>query len=311
MARRPEVADPEAQGVHWTYSVRDGRLGVDRVEGTKVERMVFDFAFGSGRHATTFVSLLPSAPGMSPGSRESRLTYFVRDDSLGITPAQKATDHSPGVNPMGRDRDPDETLHCFACHVTTFSEHDLLRLDVATMRAGVGCERCHGPGEAHVAAARRGGSGSSLSFGKVWTADGQMQICGECHRHPSQAAPGQIRPDNPVIARFQPVGLMQSACYRRSDGALSCMTCHNPHSVASTDRSSYEASCLSCHAPSTVPPSARSLPATAASTATCRPATPASASPLPTTGSGSDATSKAVGDKAPDLDPHRTPGSLP
>ena len=79
--------------------------------------------------------LFPSAPGISPRSRESRLTYFARDRSLGITPAQKATDHSPGVNPMGRDRDPNETLHCFACHVTSFSEQDLLRLDVATMRA--------------------------------------------------------------------------------------------------------------------------------------------------------------------------------
>ena len=50
-----------------------------------------------------------------------------------------------------------------------------------------------------------------------------------------------IRADNPRIARFQPVGLMQSACYTRSEGALSCVNCHDPHSRAATDRASYEA----------------------------------------------------------------------
>ena len=89
----------------------------------------------------------------------------------------------------------------------------------------------------------------TMPFGKVWTAEGQMRLCGDCHRHPSQAPPGEIRADNPKIARFQPVGLMQSACYTRSDGALSCVNCHDPHSRASTDRASYAAACLACHQP--------------------------------------------------------------
>jgi hypothetical protein len=76
-----------------------------------------------------------------------------------------------------------------------------------------------------------------------------MRLCGDCHRHPAQAPPGEIRADNPRIARFQPVGLMQSACYTKSDGALSCVNCHDPHSPASTDRASYAAACLACHKP--------------------------------------------------------------
>jgi hypothetical protein len=59
--------------------------------------------------------------------------------------------------------------------------------------------------------------------------------------------PGSIRPDNPGLVRHQAVGLMQSACYARSDGALGCSTCHDPHARASRDRASYEAICLSCH----------------------------------------------------------------
>jgi predicted CXXCH cytochrome family protein len=59
--------------------------------------------------------------------------------------------------------------------------------------------------------------------------------------------PGSIRVDNPGLVRHQPVGLMQSACYIRSNGALTCLTCHDPHARTSEDRLSYEAICLSCH----------------------------------------------------------------
>ena len=88
----------------------------------------------------------------------------------------------------------------------------------------------------------------SLPFGPDgWTADTQMKLCGECHRHPAGAPPGQIRPDNPILARFQPVGLMQSKCYKQSGGAVSCVTCHDPHARASPDRAGYDAKCLECH----------------------------------------------------------------
>jgi hypothetical protein len=56
-----------------------------------------------------------------------------------------------------------------------------------------------------------------------------------------------IKPEYPVLVRFQPVGLMQSACYLKSQGALSCSTCHDPHARTSTDTPAYEAVCLSCH----------------------------------------------------------------
>src|SRR5258707_6919841 len=75
----------------------------------------------------------------------------------------------------------------------------------------------------------------------------QMRMSGACHRLPGMGDPALIRPDNPVLARFQPVGLMQSACYRKGGGALSCVTCHDPHAKTSTDRAGYEAVCLSCH----------------------------------------------------------------
>ncbi|HEU5117998.1 MAG TPA: multiheme c-type cytochrome, partial [Isosphaeraceae bacterium] len=199
-----------------------------------------------GQHATTFVTLKKTGSG-SPSSREHRMTYFAKDEDLELTPGQSLSEHQPGRNPMGVDRGPGETVRCFGCHSTTVSDFSPDYLDVQTLRPNIGCERCHGPGGSHVEAARREGGDISMPFGKVWTAEGQMKLCGDCHRHPSQAPPGEIRPDNLLLARFQPVGLMQSACYKKSGGDLSCVNCHNPHDRASTEPAHYIASCLSCH----------------------------------------------------------------
>ena len=80
-----------------------------------------------------------------------------------------------------------------------------------------------------------------------WTAAEQLEQCGQCHRTPEMVRAGSIRLDNPALVRHQPVGLAQSACYVQSQGALSCVTCHDPHARTSTDHLSYEAACLSCH----------------------------------------------------------------
>src|SRR5205823_5293708 len=67
-----------------------------------------------------------------------------------------------------------------------------------------------------------------------------------------------------LLARFQPVGLMQSKCYTESGGTFSCVTCHDPHARASADRASYDAVCLSCHAgrgPPRAPASSTAQPA--------------------------------------------------
>jgi hypothetical protein len=61
------------------------------------------------------------------------------------------------------------------------------------------------------------------------------------------AGPASIVPENTTLVRHQPVGLMQSACYTRTGGGLSCSTCHDPHARPSTDTAAYEAVCRSCH----------------------------------------------------------------
>ncbi len=243
------VVDPEDPEAAWTYHHTDGRLAVDRAEAASVERLLIEFALGSGRHATTFVTLDADDPAR-PSSREHRLTHFAHDDHLGITPGQTADDPGSGTGPLGRDLGPELTLRCFGCHTTRTSAEGPDRLDPSSWIANVECERCHGPARAHVEAARRGDEGPALAlpFGPGrWTTENQLLMCGDCHRHPTQAPPGALRADNPEIARFQPVGLMLSACFRGSEGVLSCVNCHDPHARSSTDRPGYDARCLGCH----------------------------------------------------------------
>ncbi len=244
------VTDPERPGVTWTYALRNQRLQVERAERAKIERLVFDFAFGSDHHATTFVSITDPA---KPTALEHRLTHFAEADSIGITPGQLSTGPVSGTTPRGRELTSKLVFKCFGCHSTPIMEGP--RKNTGTMIQNVSCERCHGPARSHVEAARRGRTDLSMPFGlEQWTAESQMKLCGQCHRHPSDAPPGIIRKDNSEMVRFQPVGLMQSKCYKKSRGELSCVTCHDPHARSSPDRTSYEASCLKCHqaAPQTI-----------------------------------------------------------
>ena len=243
-------ADPESPAVSWSYDHRDGNFLVDRKEVGIVEQFVLDYAFGSGHHATTFVTLVDPS---SPVILEHRLTHYAEGDALKITPGQRAAAPSPGTTPRGRTPSPDDTLKCFRCHATrTSASGSASRLVVNEVIPNVSCERCHGPARKHVEDARAGQADLAMSFGSGnWTAESQMKLCGQCHRHPSRATPGMIRPENTALARFQPVGISQSACYTRSQGAFSCVTCHDPHARASSDRLGYEQACLKCHEPST------------------------------------------------------------
>ncbi len=242
------VADPEHSEVSWGYRYRDGDLHIARTAQGKVEECVAEYAFGSGHHATTFVNVIdPKIPAIL----EHRITYYTKDRALGLTPGHDTVPPPPGLTPLGGVLPARDARKCFGCHTTqTSALDDKQKIDDATMIPNVSCERCHGPGRAHVEAARRGAPDAELAlpFGTDrFTADSLLMLCGTCHRHPSRARPGQIRADNPQLARFQPVGILASRCFRESGGAFSCVTCHDPHSRSSKDRAGYLEVCLSCH----------------------------------------------------------------
>jgi Cytochrome c554 and c-prime len=244
-------ADPERQGVCWTYRLKDGRFQAERHEAEEVEQFLIDYAFGSGRHATTFVTVTDRTPD-HPTMFEHRLTVFAHEEAPDITPGQgQARGPSrQGDGRTGRRYATPATLKCFECHTTTMSDRGRLALDESVMIPNIGCERCHGPGRSHIELARRKAEGDlfAMPFGLgSRTGAEEIRLCGSCHRLPETVDPAMIRPDYAPLVRFQPVGLMQSACYQKSQGALSCSTCHDPHARTSTDIPAYEAVCLSCH----------------------------------------------------------------
>ena len=243
------LPDPEAPDVSWRYSVDDGRLLVTRRQSGRTDRRVIDYALGSGTRATTFLSLISHGES-SPGALEHRLTHFTREDELRVTPGHRRPGPQAVRDPFGLNLPPAVTLDCLACHATRTSSRGEKRVDVAELIPNVSCERCHGPGLKHVEAARRGAGPGALRMpfgGDEAGADAEIRLCGRCHRLPDMLRPDMIRPDNPVVARFAPVGLLQSACFTRGDGSLRCTTCHDPHARASTDSAAYDARCLACH----------------------------------------------------------------
>ncbi len=144
---------------------------------------------------------------------------------------------------------------------------------------GIGCERCHGPGEAHVA---RWSSGEGLGKGQDPTivnpallpAAERREVCFQCHlgdanqteriiRHDREMT--SFRPGEPISAIFVPFRfavqtefdfglssqadrMILSACYTESGGKLECLTCHDPHvPVVEQPEDHVTRACLTCH----------------------------------------------------------------
>jgi hypothetical protein len=128
------------------------------------------------------------------------------------------------------------------CHATTLPSESL---HPEPRFYSVGCEACHGPGQAHIDAAKSQHP-SNQHMEKLGELGGTRinELCGTCHRTAKHVPKGESS-----TQRFQPYGLGLSQCFIKSGDRLTCITCHDPHKDVSTDTKSYEAICLGCHAP--------------------------------------------------------------
>jgi DmsE family decaheme c-type cytochrome len=123
---------------------------------------------------------------------------------------------------------------CQACHAERFEKllatpHGRLLRQAPELAARQGCEACHGPGEAHVAAGGGKGVGGLLSF-REEAAKARSEVCLACHQQEAE--------------RFQ---------FRRSEHKLTgvaCTDCHALHAPAPTTtllRQKTPDLCFSCH----------------------------------------------------------------
>jgi Cytochrome c554 and c-prime len=213
------------------------------IESGSAERAVIEWAFGAGAQGSTPVG------HVGDQYFEHRFSFYARLDGLAPTFGHPAHVTTP-IAKLGLLQDNHTITHCFSCHATGV-EQGTEGPELRRMRPGVQCERCHGPGSAHIAAAKQGSATAAVIREIVnpgrFSAKAQIEICGQCHRLATPGTGDEPELESPVTVRFAPISLMASRCFRAS-GKIACLTCHDPHADA-LPRSdfSYSEKCLACH----------------------------------------------------------------
>jgi predicted CXXCH cytochrome family protein len=267
---------------YFTMSERDGRfyqrryqIGPHGKETNSVEKQI-DYVVGSGNHVRAYLHRTSHSTLI-----ELPLAWYAeKDGSWGMNPGYDRPDH-PGFTR-------NLTNACIFCHNgipatvpgggaggdAIFPEQ---------IPEGIDCQRCHGPGSQHVQMAENGAKAEDIRHAIVNPArlsqDRQIEVCMQCHLETTstplpnavvryEREPFSYRPGEPLSdfmlqfdhapgtghgEKFEIAGaayrLRRSACFQRSQGALQCTTCHNPHNIPRGDEAAqyYEQVCRQCH----------------------------------------------------------------
>ncbi len=268
----------EASDRHYTMVVRDGKLyqrrhqiGFDGKEANAIE-FEAHYVVGSGNHARTFLH-------RNPDGRLLQLPvswYAERGGYWAMSPGYDRPSHLDFRRPIDAG--------CMSCHNayprTPVEDDGVGPRFGDALPEGIDCQRCHGPGQAHVDAVKAGALDAALRAivnpAKL-DRERQLETCMQCHLEPtSTPLPFQIRRyDYPPFSYSpgKPLGdyftyfdhaagsgrddkfeiasgayrLRKSACFQRSE--MTCLTCHNPHDIPRGEAAVQKqvAVCQSCH----------------------------------------------------------------
>jgi hypothetical protein len=214
----------------------------------------FDLAIGSGRKAQTYL-------------------YWKGDDlfelpvSWWIKSAQWI--NSPGYEDGAVRFDRPIYPRCLECHGTSFESTapPVNRFNRSSLVLGITCEKCHGPGQQHVALYSAStppphGASKAIVNPASLTRNRQIDTCALCHAglgKPLAPALSYVPGDNlekylqfpamdadmAVDVHGNQVQLLKgSRCFQGSQ--MTCSTCHNVH-TPQRDAASYSHYCLDCH----------------------------------------------------------------
>ena len=246
----------EEDGAYWQEEFRLNAQG-ERIHSLK-RRM--DFVIGSGNAARTYLSESNQHLYQLP------LTWYSQVEKWDFSPGYEVANKRFGR--LIPDR-------CMACHNSYPSSVEWVEGKYVDVPTGIGCERCHGPGGAHVELQLAGGGGVenvdySIVNPRRLSHDLQMDVCQQCHLHTTvsvlreQREAFDFRPSERLqdhLALFSAHDstsgldvishaerLAQSACYLEGTPQMTCTTCHNPHEGFRDKGPEYfNDTCSSCH----------------------------------------------------------------
>jgi tetratricopeptide (TPR) repeat protein len=264
---RPLV-DPDDPKVTHNFKREDGKIKVETKGGDKIYELIVEYAFGTRDQYVTMIGRDDER-----AYRALRLSsYHAADGVAWGRTAGDVPDSNSSENMRGEPiRVRDGVVRCLYCHVTfyrDFRDPPPESESPAAADRAIGCERCHGPGGNHLKAIKGSFPESAIMNAGMGGAQAIGTLCADCH---IVGAPGEISkaPDDPRFVRSPGLTLTFSRCFTESDGAMSCLTCHDAHRDDKGPESFYEAKCLSCHGAQAAPekniaaaPGVASLPAT-------------------------------------------------
>lgn len=270
--------------LYYEAFVRDGQLYQREFrkgpEGDTIHAQTFraDYVIGSGNATRSYLM------DVNGYLTEMPLTWYAQ---------RGAWDMSPGYAEANDRFGRKINQECMTCHtgrpqLTPFTQNHYTEVPL-----GITCERCHGPGGAHVAAREAGDAPTEDDPTIVNPADldrrAQLAVCQQCHlaglavfrpgEDPTTFRPGQfLRTNRTVLVPDKqltdpewvgidshPIRLARSACFQQS--TMTCTTCHAPHTPADElTTNDYDATCRGCHT-STLTDDHRAVPD--AETGTC------------------------------------------
>ena len=271
----------QPSGLRYTMIERNGEFfqrrseaGFDGKETNVMEERI-DFVIGSGNHSRSYLHRAPDGQLI-----ELPVSWYSEGSGYWAM--------SPGYDWKGQtDFRRAITGECMFCH-NGYPQSDAgmeRSIFPEKLPQGIDCQRCHGPGRAHVEAAMSGHAAPELVRSTIvnpgrLSRERQLEVCMECHLKTSFHEPNEerafdraifsYRPGQPLEdfkLYFAPVGhenpsgiesdnfeidhaayrLRMSACFRNSQ--MTCLTCHDPHDIPRGQEAvkHYTEVCLSCH----------------------------------------------------------------
>jgi tetratricopeptide (TPR) repeat protein len=245
---RPDgpLEDPDHPEVTHRF-VQDGKkLSVETKVDDHIFKVMIDYAYGTSDRYVTMVGR--DGEG---GYRALRRSFFHESKGTGWG---RTSGDAGNTNKIQQVRGQpitvrDGVVRCLFCHVTNpreFRDPDKDGPGPEAADSGIGCERCHGPGANHILAAESDLNDRAIvNVGPV-SAEAVTAQCAVCHVV-GDASEMMHRREDPIWVRSSGATMTFSRCYTESKGALSCLTCHDPHKDAEQLTAFYEQKCLSCH----------------------------------------------------------------